>query len=90
MPELGIQETHTPEEVAQSISAAFDSVHLINTILDETAMTEATQEDKEATVERNVGHLKIMLAKEWFTDGCTEAQLTDLNAAVAAGEEYIA
>ena len=89
MPELGIQETQTPEQVAQSISAAFDSVGLINSILDTTAMLQSTQEDKEGTVERNVGHLKIMLAKEWFTTGCTAAQLTDLNAAVAAGEQYI-
>lgn len=86
----GIQETHTPEEVAQSISAAFDSVHLINEIIAGNTMTEATTEDKESTVERNVGHLKIMLGKEWFTEGCTEEQATDLNAAVTAGEEYIA
>lgn len=90
MPELGIEETRTAEEIAQSISAAFDSVGLINEIIAGTAMVEATTEDKQATVERNVGHLNIMLGKTWFSEGCTAEQLADLNAAVTAGEEYIA
>ena len=90
MPELGIEETRTAEEIAQSISAAFDSVGLINEIIAGTAMVEATDEDKQATVERNVGHLNIMLGKTWFSEGCSSTQLEDLNAAVTAGEEYIA
>ena len=85
-----MEETRTPEEVAQSISAAFDSVGLINGIIDGSQMADASAEDKADTVERNVGHLKIMLGHDWFTEGCSEEQATDLNAAVTAGEEYIA
>lgn len=83
-----MEETRTPEEIQQSISAAFDSVGLINGIIDGSQMADADAQDKADTVERNVGHLKIMLGHDWFTGGCTEDQLTDLNAAVTAGEAY--
>lgn len=85
-----MEEVRTPEEVQQSISAAFDSVGLINGIIDGSQMADADAQDKADTVERNVGHLKIMLGHDWFTEGCTEEQATDLNAAVTAGEAYIA
>ena len=87
---LGTQENPPLEEVAQSISAAFDSVNFINSIINGTSRINATEENKKAIVERNVSHLKIMLEKEWFTGGCTETQFTDLNAAIIAGEGYIA
>ena len=85
-----MEETRTAEEVQQSISAAFDSVGLINGIIDGSQMADADAQDKEDTVERNVGHLNIMLGHDWFTEGCTEEQATDLNDAVTAGEAYIA
>lgn len=85
-----MEETRTQEEVAQSISAAFDSVGLIEGIIDGSQMAEASAQEKADTVERNVGHLSIMLGHDWFTEGCSEEQSTDLNAAVTAGEAYIA
>jgi len=85
-----VEETHTPEEIAQSISAAFDSVHLINEIIVGNTMTEATDEEKKSTVERNVGHLNIMMGKDWFVSGSTSSERTKLNKAINSGSAYIA
>jgi len=68
-------ETQTPEEIARHYSAAMDSVNLINAGQPE-GMTDADWAD---TVERNREHLKIMLAKTFWT---TE-DLTPLQAASA-------
>jgi hypothetical protein len=56
-------ETQTPEQIAQHYSAAMDSVNLINGGKPE-GMTDA---DWNATVARNKEHLKIMLAKDFWT-----------------------
>jgi hypothetical protein len=60
---MDIKETVTPEEVARHYSAALDSCNLINA---------GQPEDMEAddwadTVARNKEHLKIMLAKDFWT-----------------------
>jgi hypothetical protein len=77
--------TPTPEEVQGHISAAFDSVNLIN----EVVAIPATEETKK-TVERNFKHLEIMLAKDWFEAGLTAAQKSDIEATIAAGIAYCA
>ena len=53
----------TPEEIARHYSAAMDSVNLINGGKPE-GMEDAEWAD---TVARNKEHLKIMLAKTWWT-----------------------
>lgn len=83
-------ETPTPEQVQRHISAAFDSVSLIEDIIAGTRMQQSTLEDRVQTVERNVGHLNIMVAKDWFTEGMTEVQATQLNAAISAGDAFVA
>jgi hypothetical protein len=60
-------EEQTPEQVQRSISAAFDSVNLINQLKAQPALTEEEQD----RVNRNVEHLRIMLTKEWFSEGLT-------------------
>ena len=67
----------TPEEIAKNYSAAMDSVNLINTLMSQDSRT--TEEQK--TVSRNVEHLQIMVAKDYWT---TE-NLTPLNDAITAG-----
>ena len=67
--------TPTPEQIAQHYSAAMDSVNLINAGQPE-GMEDADWAD---TVARNKEHLKIMLAKDFWT---TE-NLTPLRAASA-------
>ena len=58
----------TQEQIAQSVSAAFDSVDLIN-----------RNEDDAATIERNVEHLRIMMGYEWFASALTAEQTEQIN-----------
>jgi hypothetical protein len=55
------------EEKAQHYKAMGDSVDLINVMSGEQWLTE-TDEEKKDCVKRNVEHLKIMVAKEWWGD----------------------
>jgi hypothetical protein len=55
--------TITPEQIAQHYSAAMDSVNLINAGQPE-GMTDADWAD---CLSRNKEHLKIMLAKDYWT-----------------------
>jgi len=63
---------------AQQYSASLDSVNLINDLLTKPSLTEEEQE----RIARNVEHLEIMVAKDFWT---TE-DLTPLTAAIAAGK----
>lgn len=74
--------TPNPEK---SISAAFDSVALINRLITETA-----DDKKKANVERNIKHLELMLTKEFFTEALTSTQKSEIEACIAAGNSYIA
>jgi hypothetical protein len=56
-------ETQTPEQIARHYSAAMDSVNLINAGQPE----KMSDEDWADTVARNKEHLKIMLAKDFWT-----------------------
>ena len=79
-------EVLTAEEIAKHYSAMGDSVNLINGIIDGTEMADAEQEDKNDCVDRNVRHLEIMVAKDFWT---TE-DMTSVNSAITAGKNYIA
>jgi hypothetical protein len=63
---------------AQQYSASLDSVNLINDLLAKPLLTEEEQE----CIARNVNHLEIMVAKDFWT---TE-DLTLLTAAITAGK----
>ena len=56
-------DTQTPEQIAKHYSAAMDSVNLINGSKPE-RMTDAEWAD---CLSRNKEHLKIMLAKNYWT-----------------------
>ena len=58
-----ITDTQTPEQIAKHYSAAMDSVNLINGGKPE-RMTDA---EWTACLSRNKEHLKIMLAKDFWT-----------------------
>lgn len=68
----------TAEEVARHLSAAMDSVNLLNAGKPQ-GMNDAEWAD---TVKRNVEHLEIMVAKAWMQD----QDLAPLNAAIAANK----
>tara|TARA_Y100000015_G_scaffold38697_1_gene41852 strand:- start:265 stop:486 length:222 start_codon:yes stop_codon:yes gene_type:complete len=67
----------TAAEIAQHYAAANDSVALINALMAQTSRTD----DETSTVARNVEHLKIMVAKDYWT---TE-DLKPFNDAITAG-----
>jgi len=68
----------TEGQKAKSVLAAYDSVTLINELK---AKAELSEEDTDA-ITRNVEHLKIMLAKEWFVETLNAAQKEELEAIV--------
>jgi len=66
-----IDDTQTPEQIAKQYSAAMDSVNLINGGKPE-SMTDAEWAD---CLTRNKEHLKIMVAKDfWTTEDLTPLQ----------------
>ena len=60
-------ENLTQEQIAQNVTAAFDSVDLIN----------LAQEDAD-TIQRNIEHLTIMMDKDWFVTALTKTQKTNI------------
>jgi hypothetical protein len=76
----------TTEQIAQHYNAMGHSVALINDIIAGDAMADDTAEDKQDCVDRNVGHLEIMVAKDFWTD----EDMTEVNAAIVAGNAYTA
>lgn len=76
----------TAEQIAQHYDAMGHSVDLINAIIAGTAMADDDVADKQDCVNRNVEHLQIMVAKDfWGSEDMTAA-----NAAIAAGQAYTA
>ena len=76
----------TTEQVQQHYTAMGHSVALINDIIAGDAMSGETTEDKQDCVGRNVGHLEIMVAKDYWTS----EDMTAANAAIVAGNAYTA
>ena len=70
-------ETLTAEQITQNYSASLDSV----TVITELMALDTRDAEQTATVARNVEHLKLMVAKDYWT---TE-DLAPLNAAITAG-----
>ena len=62
------------------------SVELINAIIAGTAMADDEAEDKQDCVDRNVAHLEIMVAKDYWTN----EDMTAVNSAITAGQGYTA
>lgn len=68
----------TPEQIQKHFDAAMDSVNLLNA-----GKPESMSDDDWADCKkRNVEHLKIMVAKDFWTD----QDLSPLTAAIAANE----
>lgn len=68
----------SPEQIDQSYSAAMDSVNLINA----GKPVDMSDADWSATVARNVEHLEIMVAKDYWT---TAHDLQPMHDAIAKG-----
>tara|TARA_X000000950_G_scaffold159167_1_gene194961 strand:- start:86 stop:331 length:246 start_codon:yes stop_codon:yes gene_type:complete len=76
----------TSEQIAQDYTAMGHSVDLINAIIAGTQMAGEDAADRQDCVDRNVEHLELMVAKDYWT---TE-DMTAVNAAITAGQGYTA
>lgn len=76
----------TTEEIAQHYTAMGHSVDLINNIVAGNQDDNMEAADRQDTVDRNVEHLQLMVAKDFWT---TE-DMTAANAAITAGQGYTA
>jgi hypothetical protein len=54
----------TTEQIAKNYASALDSVNLVN----ELKAKETLTEEDEKTIQRNLEHLEIMLAKDYWTN----------------------
>jgi hypothetical protein len=79
-------EVKTAEDIAQDHTAMGHSVELINGIIDGTKMADESAEEKQSCVDRNVEHLELMVAKDFWTN----EDMTAVNAAITAGNSYTA
>jgi len=65
----------TQEQIAQHYSAAMDSVNFINELIAGQHDERMTAEEKADAIQRNKDHLKIMVAKDfWTTEDLTPFQ----------------
>ena len=80
------EDVKTAEDIAQDYTAMGHSVELINGIIDGTQMADEEAEDRQSAVDRNVEHLELMVAKDYWTD----EDMTAANAAIVAGKAHTA
>jgi hypothetical protein len=78
------------QDVQQSITAAFHSVELIDAILIGDVMESDPINDKVQRVDANVGHLNLMLSKEWFSEALTVEQRGEMELVISSGSAYVA
>ena len=76
----------TAEQIAQNYTAMGHSVDLINAIIAGDAMADDDAADKQDCVDRNVEHLELMVAKDFWTS----EDMTAVNATITAGNAYTA
>jgi hypothetical protein len=79
-----LDNTPTAEDIANSYTAMGHSVELINGIIDGSKMVDEDPQDKKDTVKRNVEHLEIMVAKDYWTN----ENMTAVNKAIIDGKKY--
>jgi hypothetical protein len=76
----------TTEQIAQNYTAMGHSVQLITDVIAGDAMADEEAEERQGCVDRNVEHLELMVAKDYWTD----EDMTAVNAAITAGKGYTA
>ena len=76
----------TAEQIAQNYTAMGHSVQLITDVIAGDAMADEEAEERQGCVDRNVEHLQLMVAKDYWTS----EDMTAANAAITAGNAYTA
>ena len=79
-------DTPTADEIAANYTAMGHSVALITDVIAGDAMADDDAADRQDCVDRNVEHLEIMVAKDYWTS----ESMTATNAAITAGNGYTA
>jgi hypothetical protein len=79
-------DTPTADEIAAHYTAMGDSVALITDVIAGNAMANDDAADRQDCVDRNVEHLELMVAKDYWTN----ESMTATNAAITAGNGYTA
>jgi len=81
--------TANSAEAQASVTAALDSVTVINNIVaNNEAVAGQTTAEKADDADRNYRHIEIMKEKDWFWNTATTAQKSTLNDAISAGKAY--
>ena len=80
------EDVKTAEDIAQDYTAMGHSVELINGVIAGTSMADDEAADKQSAVDRNVEHLELMVAKDYWTN----ESMTASNSAITAGKAYTA
>ena len=80
-----MEEELTKEEIAHNYTVMGHSVALINGLITGTARELYSTEEKKECAKRNVEHLEIMKAQDYWT---TE-DMTAVDKAITDGKEYI-
>lgn len=78
----------TLEQIQGTIRAARDSVWVIEDAIQRLTSGEEADKEKKGNIDRNVAHLKIIVADQEVID--SEEDISDLNAAIVAGEAKLA
>mgnify|MGYP003649901328 FL=1 len=80
------EDVKTAEDIAQDYTAMGHSVELINGIIDGSKMADEEAVERQSAVDRNVEHLELMVAKDFWTD----ESMTAVNSAISAGKAHTA
>ena len=78
------QRQRTQEELIKTITVARDSVWVVNNEIEKKTQSGQLTAEGKGIIERNVGHLEIVMADSEITD-CGE-DVSDLAAAIVAGK----
>jgi hypothetical protein len=78
----------TLEQIQGTIRAARDSVWVISNEIEKLTTTGELTSDGRGNIERNVGHLKIVVSSTDVTESGED--ISDLHNSIAAGEQALA
>ena len=79
-------DTPTTEQIAENYTAMGHSVEFITDVIAGDAEASQSAADRQSCVDRNVQHLELMVAKDYWTD----EDMAATNAAITAGKGYTA
>lgn len=82
------REPRTLEQIQGTIRAARDSVWVISDEIQKLADGQPATTERKGNIERNVSHLKIIVADQEIIDSGED--ISDLNAAITTGEAKLA